>query len=90
MTSLIIPFRKFLGSPRSAVMVVALLLLAGIAPASFAQTFNGGLRGAVTDASGAAVESNQLDVVQGWYRQTHDVVDYLLPVAVDSHARGRL
>jgi len=33
---------------------VALLLIAGVSSLSHAQTFNGGLRGAVTDTSGAA------------------------------------
>lgn len=54
-----IPFvRSILRSPHSAALtgiIAIFLFVSSVSPSLFAQTFNGGLRGTVTDASGAAL-----------------------------------
>ena len=63
MTQLIPAFKLFLSggvrrSPQSirfSGILATLILIAGLSPRLFAQTFSGGLRGTVTDANGAAI-----------------------------------
>jgi hypothetical protein len=55
-------------------ILATLLFLAGAAPSSRAQTFTGGLRGAVTDASGAAVRGAAVTLTDEATHQTRAVI----------------
>lgn len=63
--------------PRSVVFTAVLALLLSLAPAStssFAQTYTGGLRGTVTDASGATLSGATVTLTDEATRQTRSTV----------------
>jgi len=68
---------KFAASSRSATVtaiLATLLFLAGASLSSFAQTFNGGLRGTVTDTSGAAVRGAKATLTDEATHQIREVI----------------
>ena len=69
-----IAFRSYSRAGSFAVLAVALLVFLGISRFSLAQTYNGGLRGVITDASGAALRGASVTLTDEATHQTRSVI----------------